>query len=122
MNDNYSFSTNIFEYPNIEALDLSAVTTNIEIPMNGRSAESVRYVWVNPVGGGIYGLGQGEGFGISEINVAALVQDPDITQVVDYEDPIRINVKANFITSLKDFVDSDISCELALLGNPPRFL
>jgi len=101
-----SFSTNIFEYPNIEALDLSAVSTNIEIPMNGRSAESVRYVWVNLVGGGIYGLGQGEGFGISEINVAALVQDPDITQVVDYEDPIRINVKANFITSLNDVTPS----------------
>jgi len=101
-----SFSSNIFHYPNIEALDLSAATGNIEIPMNGRSGESARYIWVNLVGGPIYGLGQGEGFGISEINVLALAQDPDITQVVDYDDPITITVKANFITSLNDVTPS----------------
>lgn len=104
-----SFSTNIFEYPNIEAVDLSAVSANIEIPMNGKPGSEARFAWLNIVGGGIYGLGEGEGFGISDIRVQGLVQGAPVDKIVEYDDPIRVTVKANFISAFKDVTPSSPS-------------
>jgi len=104
-----SFSTNIFEYPNIEPLDLSAVSSNIEIPMNGKPGSEARFAWINILGGGIYGLGQGEGFGISDIRIQGLVQGAPVDKIVEYDDPIRVTVRANFITSFKDVTPSSPS-------------
>lgn len=93
------FITDIFKSDRSEPLDLSAKTSNIDIPMNGRSASDVKYIWVAIRGDVVSGLGYGEGFGISSIQLTGLSQGESTSETVTIDQPVDVTVTVNFTSS-----------------------
>lgn len=94
-----SFITDIFKSDSAQALDLSAKTSNIDIPMNGRKGADVKYLWVALRGEPVPGFGYGEGFGISSIQLTGLTQGATTSETVTIDQPVDVTVTVDFVSS-----------------------
>jgi len=102
-----TFETNIFKYSKLEALNLSAASGDINIPINNLEANSCRYIIVGIEGLAISpGFGQGEGFGISGIKINGTVDGGTETGYEDENTPISVDVEVVFSTSISDLSPS----------------
>ena len=113
--------TDIFKFGGIELLDLSAQSGEIKIPMNGRSREDAKYIFVNIIGNKIPGFGEAEGFSIARIDVKGMSKPGEPyteTRYKDYFPPKLITVTVSISGTVQNI--SPITSKLVPLDNLNR--